>query len=143
MKMLIPFRSELPELIHRMDDLFHFPDIRFGSSMPTFRSTLQDKGRSYVVELDLPGSNRADVHVEVFNNNTLKVQGAQKFEQSDRGYYVAQYGRFERTLRLPGDADPSTLKTRFNGDRVCIEIGKSGVKEPWYRRWMNYLKAAW
>lgn len=143
MKTLIPFRSELPNLFHRMDDLLRVPDIRFGSSMPTFTSTLHDKGRSYVIELDLPGANQADVNVEVFNNNVIKVQGAQKYEHSDRGYYVAQYGRFERSLQLPSDADPSSMRTKFKGDRVQIEVAKAGAKEPWYRRWMNYLKAAW
>tara|TARA_R110002126_G_scaffold4409_41_gene23319 strand:- start:3988 stop:4656 length:669 start_codon:yes stop_codon:yes gene_type:complete len=94
------------------------------------RVDLQDCGDSYEVTVDVPGAEETEVVVRV-EGDMLIVEGscATSNEESEPGSFVRrerQFGRFERRLAIPQDADDSTLHTEYaNGVSKVTLLKKS------------------
>jgi HSP20 family protein len=66
------------------------------------------------VRLDLPGVDPADLEVSLLGD-TLTVRGERRAEQGTSGNYrEVQYGRFERSLRVPEGIDPDKVSARYS-----------------------------
>lgn len=93
------------------------------------RIDLQDSGDHYEVIVDVPGAEEADVTVRT-EDGTLIIEGsrATASETSEPGSYVRrerQFGRFERRLSLPQDADTTTQETTFENGVLKVTFQKS------------------
>jgi HSP20 family protein len=93
------------------------------------RIDLQDSGDHYEVIVDVPGAEEADVTVRT-EDGTLIIEGsrATASETSEPGSYVRrerQFGRFERRLPLPQDADSTTQETTFENGVLKVTFQKS------------------
>lgn len=82
-----------------------------GSDLPAFRTDVKDQGDSYLLEAELPGMKKEDIHLDV-NDDTLTISAERKAEAEDKdaeGRYVKRersYGSFCRSFDLTGiDAD--------------------------------------
>ena len=75
---------------------------------------------SYEINVELPGVMAEDVDVAV-DGNTLTVRGEKRasHEESGRTFFFSEreYGSFQRTFRLPPDAD--TGGSRLTIPTVC------------------------
>ena len=62
----------------------------------------------YEINVELPGVKTEDVDVSV-DDNSLTVRGEKRYEREEAGrtYFFSEreYGSFQRTFRLPPDAD--------------------------------------
>ena len=92
------------------------------------RVDLRDRGDHYELSVDLPGAERADVEVRA-EHGMLIVAGSRTTarEEEQPGSYVRRerhFGRFERRLKLPADADPSTLQTEYENGVLRATIDK-------------------
>lgn len=92
------------------------------------RVDLQDRGDHYELTVDVPGAEETDVVVRT-ENDMLIVEGSRDSttEESEPGSYVRrerQFGRFERRLSLPQDADAATLHTDFDNGVLKVTLQK-------------------
>ena len=118
-----PF-ADLDQAEERMRSLFDNFHDRFDRN---FGDSWFD---SYEVTVDVPGAEETEVVVRV-EGDMLIVEGscATSNEESEPGSFVRrerQFGRFERRLAIPQDADDSTLHTEYaNGVSKVTLLKKS------------------
>ncbi len=93
-------------------------------------SALQDY---YEINLELPGTRIEDVEVSV-HDNSLVVHGEKAFERQETGrtYFFSEreFGSFQRTFRLPADADSGKVDADFKDGVLCIRIAKQAASQP-------------
>jgi HSP20 family protein len=78
-----------------------------------------------VVSVDLPGMPVDDIQVTV-DGGALIIEGERRseHEQQDSGVWRCErsYGRFQRVIALPEDADPTTTEARFENGVLEISL---------------------
>lgn len=81
----------------------------------------------YEINVELPGVKAEDVDVSV-HDNSLMVRGEKRFEREETGrtYFFSEreYGAFQRTYRLPPDADSEKIDAAFSDGVLCLKIAK-------------------
>lgn len=84
----------------------------------------------YEVCVELPGVDESDISVSL-DHETLMITGEKKSERHEEGksyiFSEVSYGKFQRSFRLPGDADGEKISAAFNNGVLKISIAK---KEP-------------
>ncbi|KAJ1569067.1 Heat shock protein HSP 90-beta [Cladochytrium tenue] len=82
------------------------------------RLDLAETDSSYVIHADLPGVAKENVSVSVGEGNVLTIAGErqQNSETKDARRHIVErsYGRFERAVRLPEDADVDKVQAKMN-----------------------------
>lgn len=93
---------------------------------PTAEATGNDQ--YYEILMELPGVAEENIEVTC-DNNILMIRGEKKFEREESGktYFFSErrYGHFQRSFRLPGDADKSSISATFRDGVLTIKIGKA------------------
>jgi len=112
-----------PTLLADGDSFFMGNTGQFGP-----RVDLQDRGDYYELTVDVPGSEETDV-VVLTDGQVLVIEGTRDTttEESQPGSYVRrerQFGHFERRLRIPEDADPSTLSHGLENGVLRVTLHK-------------------
>jgi HSP20 family protein len=94
-------------------------------------SEIIETGKSVVVQIELPGVDRDDIEVSVAGG-MLRIQGD---KQADReyiaeSYYLREraYGRFERLIPLPPEADPGGAKASYRRGVLTVELPKTAPR---------------
>ena len=86
----------------------------------------------YEVNVELPGVKSEDVDVSV-HDNSLTVRGKKLFEREETGrtYFFSEreFGSFERTFRLPPDADSENIDASFADGVLCVKIAKKSARK--------------
>lgn len=82
---------------------------------------------AYEINIELPGVAEADIHIEV-DHGTLMVSGEKAFERTEEGktYFFSErsYGRFQRSFRLPTDADQDKIDATYKDGVLGVRIAK-------------------
>jgi HSP20 family protein len=85
-----------------------------------------------IVEIELPGVTRKDVHVEV-EGDMLRLTGERRATLERRGrhhhYTERRYGHFARQLRLPGSVDREAIQARFHAGILTITLPKKAQQQ--------------
>ncbi len=102
MNVFNPFR-EMEEL----ENAFFGNRNYLDSSLAAFRTDIQDKGDHYLLEADLPGFNKEDIHIELDGDNmTIEAERHSKHEEKDsQGNYLRcerSYGKYQRSFDISG-----------------------------------------
>ena len=88
--------------------------------------------RSYEIAIDLPGVAREDIHVAV-NDGILSVNGERKVAEAE-GARVHRsertLGKFNRTFRLPENADAAQISARSDNGVLKLSISKQEKAVP-------------
>ena len=88
---------------------------------------------AYVVVVELPGVPEDDIHVSV-QDRVLSVKGEKKSEteRSDKSYYFSErtYGAFQRSFRMPEDADAANVAAEIKDGVLTLRIPKIAPSEP-------------
>jgi HSP20 family protein len=88
---------------------------------------------AYEINIELPGVNPEDVDVSV-HQNLLKVKGEKKSEREETGkdffFSEREFGSFERSFRLPSDADPAKIEATFTDGVLKLRVARVVEKEP-------------
>lgn len=83
----------------------------------------------YEIDLELPGVTADDIEVSLHDGN-LVVKGEKRFtrEKSGRSYFFSerQYGAFQRSFRLPSDADKEEVTADFKDGVLMLKVPKVG-----------------
>ena len=82
-----------------------------------FRTDIQDKGDSYLLEADLPGFNKEDIHIDLDGDTmTIEAERHSEHEEKDKeGNYLRcerSYGSYRRSFDISG-IDESGLTAEY------------------------------
>ena len=81
----------------------------------------------YEINVELPGVKTEDVDVSI-EDNSLVVRGEKRYEHEEAGrtYFFSEreYGSFQRTFRLPPDADNEKIDAEFSDGMLRLKIAK-------------------
>ena len=91
----------------------------------------------YEINVELPGVKAEDVDVSIDGDN-LVVRGEKKSERKETGrtYFFSEreYGSFQRTFRLPPDADGEKIDAQYSDGLLQLKIAKQKSQKPEEKR---------
>lgn len=97
------------------------------------RSEASAMGDAYEISVELPGVKADDVDVALDGNN-LTVRGEKRVEREEKGrtYFFSEreYGAFQRTFRLPPDADTEAIDADYSEGLLNLRIAKLKPSKP-------------
>ena len=113
----------LPFERHNDNNLFDVFDNFFGKSsaaLPDFRTDIKEVGGNYVLEAELPGFNKEDLHL-VVKDGVLTISAQHKEEKDEKdqeGNYVRRerrYGSYSRSFDVAGIDEKGITAAYENG----------------------------
>jgi HSP20 family protein len=91
------------------------------------RSEAKASGAQYEISMELPGVDKDDIDISL-HEGVLTVKGEKRSERTEEGegYFFSEreYGRFQRTFRLPADAKGDKVAADFSNGVLKITIPK-------------------
>lgn len=127
-------RNEIDQLFDdfsipvQMRRMFPMPDGAVFSPA----AELKDKGDHYDLAIELPGLDDKDIEVELAGD-ILRISGEKQEESQEKtaDYLISErsYGKFQRSLTLPADADPERIEAKYRHGVLKITIGKDKESE--------------
>ena len=91
----------------------------------------------YEINIELPGVSLEDIHIDV-QGDSLTIRGEKKVEREEKGktYFFSErvYGSFERSFRLPANAQADESTAQFNDGVLSVRIPKAGASPDTTRR---------
>lgn len=94
---------------------------------------IYENDRETIVEVELPGVEKDDLKVFVFNNR-LDIRGVKRgyscFEPGFRFLLMErEYGYFQRVVNLPGALDPSSSRAVLRNGILTVHFPKISVQK--------------
>lgn len=126
---------EAGHLHEAIDRLFestgeNWPKVQM-SATPSIN--VYEKGKSIIVEADVPGIKEEDLSIEV-GEDTLSIAGSRKStsEIKEENYYrqEASFGEFTRTVQLPVIVDKEKAQAELKDGQLTITLAKKGAVAP-------------
>ena len=98
------------------------------------RTDIQDKGDHYLMEADLPGFKKDDIHIDMNDGMmTITAERHSEHEEKDKkGNYVRcerSYGSYQRSFDLSG-IDESGLQAAYADGVLKLTLPKSKEQKP-------------
>ena len=109
-----------------------FGDNFFGdrslNALAEFKTDIQDKGDSYLLEADLPGFKKEDIHIDLDGDTmTIKAERHSEHEEKDnQGNYLRcerGYGCYQRSFDISG-IEESGLKAEYTDGVLKLTMPK-------------------
>jgi HSP20 family protein len=123
-------RGPLGEIQGFVEEMFE--NIRtFGPNVPGRHPKMEmaESSDAYYIQLDLPGVTKEALEVNTVGDE-LRLSGRRARPGYPDGAVVQRtertYGRFQRTFRIPGDADPDGIRARLEGGILEIRLPRKG-----------------
>ena len=91
----------------------------------------------YHIDVELPGVKLEDIDISVHDDSlTLRGEKHSEREESGKSYFFSEreFGAFERTFRLPPDADADDTTADFDNGVLIIQVPKRSAKAPTERK---------
>ena len=119
------------EIDHVLDEFGSFSPAGI-SRTTTPRMSVSESDQSVEIEAELPGVDEKDVDVAL-NDDVLTIRGEKRMENhsqhSDFCYQDRSFGKFARSITLPFEPDPKTVKTLFSKGVLKITLPRSAGKQ--------------
>ncbi|MBQ8259476.1 MAG: Hsp20/alpha crystallin family protein [Clostridia bacterium] len=133
---LTPFRSNYVSAYDPFKEMEEF-ERRFSlQRTPAMRTDIRETENAYILEADLPGFTREDVHAEI-KDGYLTIRAEHKSETEDKNEtYLRRersYGSFSRTFDLDG-IDAEAITASFKDGVLTLELPKLTPKAEEARR---------
>ncbi len=84
---------------------------------------------TYDIAVELPGVSSENIDVSV-HDGSLIIKGEKRFEREEKGrtYFFSEreYGAFERSFRLPADAQTDDISADFKNGVLTVKVPKVG-----------------
>ena len=139
--MLVPYTRALRDLaaydpfrtLNEMERAF------FSRRSPAeFRTDIRDEGDHFLLEADLPGFNKEDIHVDLDEGSlTISAERRSDFEQKDKkGKYVRcerAYGSYARSFDTSG-IDTEAITASYKDGVLRLTLPKQAKPEPAAKR---------
>jgi HSP20 family protein len=92
--------------------------------------SVSETDSSVEIETELPGVEEKDVEIAL-NNDVLTIKGEKRIESSlqhsDYCHQERTFGKFARSITLPFEPDPKSVKTLFSRGILKITLPKSAA----------------
>ncbi|OUM56853.1 hypothetical protein PIROE2DRAFT_28289, partial [Piromyces sp. E2] len=92
--------------------------------------------KKYDVYVDLPGMTKEKIHMEILEDNILKISGERKSRDhtntDKKSHYVIMerdYGHFERSFMIPSNANTDSIKAKMENCVLEIIIDKKEIQK--------------
>lgn len=88
---------------------------------------LVEADQQYNMSLELPGCSKDDVHVNVEENMlTISAEKRQEQKEDNEKFHKTErmYGKMQRSIRLPGNANKDEINAAFNDGVLKVTIPK-------------------
>lgn len=127
-----PFR-EFDEMRKRL-----FEEPFQNGSMGLMNTDVSDTGESYLVESDLPGFRKEDIHLNL-NGDTLSIEAERHLAHEDRekkaGYLVTERcsGKYVRSFDV-SNVDTARISAKFEDGVLTLTLPKKQPAAPECRR---------
>ena len=97
------------------------------------RAEAKASNAHYEIAMELPGVEKEDIDIQL-HDGVLTVKGEKRTERKEEGegYFFSEreYGRFQRTFRLPGDVAEDDVAADFSNGVLKIRVPKrAAVKD--------------
>ena len=123
--------KDLRELEERLMSAFNMPAQSKGelANISGFTPAVNTREGefAYHIEVDLPGVNKKDIHVDL-KDDVLTISGERKIknEVKKKDYYKMEssYGKFQRSFTLPDNADSENIKANCEEGMLEVVIPK-------------------
>ena len=108
-----------------------FGDGSWGRGLSEFKTDIQDKGDSYLLEADLPGFKKEDIHVDV-DGDTMTIRAERHSEHEDqdkKGNYVRcerSYGSYQRAFDISG-IEVANISAQYNDGVLKLNMPKKSA----------------
>lgn len=125
---------DLHRQINRLfDDMFERPPGSAGAGQADLSApALEVRQTADAVEIcaELPGVKQDDIELTV-EDGVLTLRGEKRSERTDeeRGYSERSYGRFERSVALPGNIDEGKCSADFKDGVLTVTLPKSAERQ--------------
>ena len=120
------FRRSFDLLNSMLDDLGSLKTDSFKGAFSPAINTREGEF-AYHIEVDLPGIEKEDIHIQV-EDNTLAISGERKIkeEMKEENYYKIEssFGSFSRLFSLPEDADIENIHAESTDGVLEIVVPK-------------------
>ena len=117
------------EIEHVLDEFGSFSSASNPRSS-TPRMSVSESDQSVEIEAELPGVDEKDVDVAL-NDDVLTIKGEKRMESSsqhsDYCHQERTFGKFARSITLPFEPDPKSVKTLFSRGILKITLPKSAA----------------
>jgi len=91
---------------------------------------IESDSKNYTITLEVPGVDEDAVDLDI-SNDTLIIKGEKKKEneEKDKEYHRIErsYGKFQRVLSLPEDANQDDIKADFSNGILTVSIPRKEV----------------
>ena len=92
---------------------------------------------AYRITMELPGVAEKDIHLTV-ENGVVAVKGEKKTEREEKGdtWYFSerQYGAFQRSFRVPADADETKVSADLKDGVLTITVPRKAPADKGSKR---------
>ena len=116
------------------------PFRQFGGKLADWVNTASEASsdnEAYSIRMELPGVAEEDIHLSV-ENGVVRVRGEKKAEREEKGdtWYFSerQFGSFERSFRLPPDADESKTSAALKDGVLTVTLPRKAPQGSEARR---------
>ena len=104
-------------------------DLKNDSSSEWIPSAnVKEDEKSFNVELSIPGYSKKEIHVEVDNNNILRITGERKEESKEEienySRMEFRYGNFVRSFQLPDTVNEEKISATCNDGILMVTLPK-------------------
>jgi HSP20 family protein len=127
-----PFMSLHREMNRLFDDAFHSMGDDQGSNFSTPQLDVHESEQELCITADLPGVAESDIDLRL-EGDMLIIRGEkrQNKERNEGGYRLVERssGAFQRSLRLPFEADPGKVKADYENGVLTIHLPKQAQQE--------------
>jgi HSP20 family protein len=91
--------------------------------VPAVNEKITEKG--YELQIDLPGVKKGNIEIAV-NDGILTISGERKLERKEEKENYTRiesfFGRFERSFKLPADADTENVEAKYEDGVLKVFI---------------------
>ena len=116
MTSLMPRSFVFPEVVRLLEGGWPFGDHHM-ARIEDYR----EDGK-YVLRAELPGMNpEEDIHIQV-QGNELSIAAERTMEKHDKERSEFSYGKFARTVRLPGGAVPGEISAAYEAGILEVTV---------------------
>lgn len=137
---LMPFENRQRSLAKYFDDMekSFFGDFANGLGMSEFKTDILDKGDRYVLQAELPGFQKEDIHIDLNGDVlTIRAQHQESSEEKDKkGNFIRRerrYGSFSRNFDVSG-IHTDEISANYNNGVLELELPKASPQNPTSRR---------
>ena len=110
----------------------------FSGNFTEFKTDIKDEGDAYLLETDLPGFAKEDIHLDLDDHYlTVKAERhADREAKDDNGRYICcerSYGSYSRSFDVT-DIDTDAIKAKYDSGVLTLRMPKKAPELPHSKR---------